>query len=560
MKLLSNGLLLAVLTSGYSYGASAESFLVWKDGKGLAKIEQCRESSQERISLKVSDRAELALSVRESVKIEDKTLVRAIKENPQSTRVQVLGSAQKHMTEGLIATQKLQSLGDYVLEIQDVQTGRKLKGRYLQVVFEDGQYKTISCGTGKSAQRFVVYNVFNAENQQPVGRLGIGENETQFFKSIKIYTSEEADHLLNRQLEEKQLPDSRGSSASTSKPPSVSPPHAISTTAPRGQHLIIKVPLNIKPGAPSEKSTTIDSQTEQNIGAIQTEVPFQVMAAPETAAQVAATGTAIDSVVCLKDGTLSVRDESLQNILFQANKLEVVKIAQGFVAPKDPRYIKVQFSARSADKNTGWVAKEYIQLKSACEMTKPAVQAQRQQANQAAVAVAGAGGALSGDCCNFPLAKRPTTSYKEGMRRFAWRRGANRIHAACDLYGSVGDAVNAVNDGVILRGPYAFYGGVYAVEAVHTGGFVVRYGEVLGKVAAGISSGTKIAKGRAVGFVGQVGGHGKLSPMLHFELYSGKQEGPLTQRGAKGYQRRGDLLNPTDYLSRWEQAKFGASY
>jgi len=45
--------------------------------------------------------------------------------------------------------------------------------------------------------------------------------------------------------------------------------------------------------------------------------------------------------------------------------------------------------------------------------------------------------------------------------------------------------------------------------------------------------------------VGQLSGG---SHMLHFELYSGTESGKLTVRSNKLYQRRSDLIDPTDYL------------
>jgi hypothetical protein len=44
--------------------------------------------------------------------------------------------------------------------------------------------------------------------------------------------------------------------------------------------------------------------------------------------------------------------------------------------------------------------------------------------------------------------------------------------------------------------------------------------------------------------------------MLHFELYSGTATGPLTDRTRTGFERRRDLVNPTDYLLAWESSTF----
>jgi len=36
--------------------------------------------------------------------------------------------------------------------------------------------------------------------------------------------------------------------------------------------------------------------------------------------------------------------------------------------------------------------------------------------------------------------------------------------------------------------------------------------------------------------------------MLHFEMYEGTATGDLTDRSSKGFERRKDLMDPTEYL------------
>ena len=584
MKALSRGLLLSFLASGLcqSVNAGSKSALVWKDGKGIESLDNCHEVSSEQISLRIAGETELAKSRHDSVHLNDRSLVKALKSNPQLTTVQVVAVAQsassvvsegksaQRLDEGLISTEKIQAIDDYVLEIQDRTAQQKLGGNFLQISMQDGHYTNLVCGTGRQAKKFAIYNVFNAKSEKPVARVGVEESETQLFKAVRVHTSEEADRLLNHLSQEIQAQDAQtdvqsggsflNSSTAAKKQKEATKADA-KASAPQ-VHLTTTLPLNFKTGSGGggKQGENLSDSTGDSKDADSAVQPMPADITLMTPMLVAVTGSAIDSVVCLADGTLPVRDEALQNVLFQANKLEVVKVVQGFSAPKDSKFVKVQFNGRPAGKNTGWVAKEYIQLKSQCSLTKPAIVAKAAVVAEQATASVGNGGELSNDCCSFPLNQRPTTSYKEGMRRFGWNRARGRIHAACDLYGGLSDTVVAVNDGVVVRDRYAFYGGVYALEVVHTGGFVVRYGEVTGKGVAGVSKGTKVGKGKPVGFVGQVGGHGKLSPMLHFELYTGSVAGPLSQTWRKGYQRRADLINPTDYLSHWEQAKFGESF
>lgn len=145
----------------------------------------------------------------------------------------------------------------------------------------------------------------------------------------------------------------------------------------------------------------------------------------------------------------------------------------------------------------------------------------------------------------FPLKFRPKESYKEGMRRFGANRDhGRRKHAGCDLYAPIGTPVFAVADGTVIAA-YPFYLGSWAIEVDH-GTFVVRYGEVKPKVAAGIKAGAKVTARQLLGEVGLLKGL-KMS-MIHFEMFSGAAKGSLTVKGNPPYQRRSDLMDPTPFL------------
>ena len=105
--------------------------------------------------------------------------------------------------------------------------------------------------------------------------------------------------------------------------------------------------------------------------------------------------------------------------------------------------------------------------------------------------------------------------------------------------------------GQVIRPLYYFYENTYALEVRHAGGFVVRYGEVTGRAGPGVASGRRVSIGQVVGYVGKTS-HPK--PMLHFEMYSGARTGSLS--GSNKYQRRSDLMNPTQYLLKWQENKF----
>lgn len=145
----------------------------------------------------------------------------------------------------------------------------------------------------------------------------------------------------------------------------------------------------------------------------------------------------------------------------------------------------------------------------------------------------------------FPFRARPALSYKTDIRRFGSNRDhGKRLHAGCDLYASVGTEILAVKDGTVSLDAYPFYLGTKALEVDH-GDFVVRYGEIL-NAATGINKKVQVTRGQVIAYVGKL--QGLANSMLHFEMYSGKGVGPLTNKSNKPYQRRSDLLDPTPYL------------
>ena len=103
-----------------------------------------------------------------------------------------------------------------------------------------------------------------------------------------------------------------------------------------------------------------------------------------------------------------------------------------------------------------------------------------------------------------------------------------------------------VVDGEITKGPYAFYLGTQAIEIKHPQ-FLARYGEIKG-AASGLKIGDKVTKDQLIAYVGEL--RGLNMSMLHLELYKGSAAGPLTVRGSKPYQRRGDLIDPTSILDK----------
>ena len=263
-----------------------------------------------------------------------------------------------------------------------------------------------------------------------------------------------------------------------------------------------------------------------------------------------------EHVVCLKGGRLNVRNAELSRVLFSAENYEAVKLFQG-QGTKRGNYIKVQFPGH--DQAVGWVAASLVRPRSRC-LSAPQPQPVEEEENeqpeaQPAPEAAGRAqtrGLSDPNCCQFPVKGETTHDFASAQRRFGAGRGG-RLHAACDLYRYKNEPIMAVAPGTVLRPIYPFYQGTFALEVRHSGGFVVRYGEITGKVAAGIKGGAPVSMGQVVGYMGKVSS-GCCNPMLHFELYSGSRTGSLS--GGGKFRRRADLLDPTQYLRRWQDTQF----
>ena len=151
----------------------------------------------------------------------------------------------------------------------------------------------------------------------------------------------------------------------------------------------------------------------------------------------------------------------------------------------------------------------------------------------------------------FPLSFVPKKSWRERPRSFgAPRNNGKRKHAACDLYAPPGTPIFAVADGKVL-GFSPFYLGSNAITVDH-GTFTVRYGETRTKMAPGVTVGGHVKKGQKIGEVSAL--KGLDISMIHFEMYSGHQSGPLTTSKAP-FKRRGDLMDPTEILEKWAEGE-----
>jgi murein DD-endopeptidase MepM/ murein hydrolase activator NlpD len=147
----------------------------------------------------------------------------------------------------------------------------------------------------------------------------------------------------------------------------------------------------------------------------------------------------------------------------------------------------------------------------------------------------------------FPLPFVPKYDYHPGKGHARWfgaNRPKGRKHAGCDLIAPVGTEIFAIDDGVVYDLNPRFYLETGMIAVRHRNGFVVRYCEVVPTSIEKWQRGMAVRGGDVLAKVGKL----LRSSMLHFELYSGKVNGPLTNRKNSPFQRRSDLLDPTALL------------
>ena len=108
--------------------------------------------------------------------------------------------------------------------------------------------------------------------------------------------------------------------------------------------------------------------------------------------------------------------------------------------------------------------------------------------------------------------------------------GTFRRHQGTDYAANSGTQVRSIGDGVVIAaGVRGGYGNM--IDVRHPNGIVTRYGHLRG-FAKGVRSGTRVAMGQTIGYVGMTGL--ATGPHLHFEvLVNGVARNPRTTLQAK---------------------------
>ena len=97
------------------------------------------------------------------------------------------------------------------------------------------------------------------------------------------------------------------------------------------------------------------------------------------------------------------------------------------------------------------------------------------------------------------------------------------VHPAVDIGGSVGNAIYATDNGVVVYAGWSDYGYGYLIVIDHGNGWQSAYAHLS---AVGVSCGQSVFQGTQIGGLGSTGNSS--GPHLHFELvYNGTKVNPL---------------------------------
>ncbi|MGZ3805620.1 MAG: M23 family metallopeptidase [Pseudobdellovibrionaceae bacterium] len=426
--------------------------------------------------------------------------------------------------EGTLAKESLQDIGNFVIEVLDapailnsasLKAPFKVQKSFWQAALENEKFLSLTCGEVTHPVRYILFDVYNLNNMNPIAQVGLQVEETHILDSINVFTPEEANQAVkdenNSPREEPPAPGEGGKGDS----PPFRPP--------------VEVPLPDPLPPPAED--------QNGIPVLEGDLEY---------------------VLCSEDKTTDVLAKDLKTKVFSASRFETVIPSQSWDEKRKTSYLEVRFPDRENGPNSGWLPRSLVQLRNECAPLKKIAPSEEDRVVDDSLATLDPHVSRK-DCCKFPTMRRSSQAYTSGMLQFRARRNnGRRRHAGCDLYRTRGEPAVAVASGTVLRGLYYFYQGVFALEIKHPK-FIARYGEVLGKYPNGVARGKNVVAGQEVGYIGRVNS-GCCTPMLHFELFKGSSHGSLTRHRVPPFDRRSDVMDPTGLLRQWEKTQFGKSY
>ncbi len=450
----------------------------------------------------------------------------------------------KRGDQGYLNNNSLRPLEDFVFEVslkEDLYDNR-IKNHLRELKPEEKVYLRVASGEtyyqakcpGQTDRHYTIFRAYQKHfNEETLYYLGVSTEETKVLANIRTYGKVESKSFLAEVGNEPRLAvDAESLRQAIDADPKIEEElDAIEAAVQKAQELANEASI--------EKENTV------NEGPVKEEVLVEDVVA----------NTTLDQVVCIGTRFLNVRNRELDEVLFKARNGERIKVFQSWsgddtqeamINGTNYNFKRVEFGEReSADQKVGFVASAFIKNADDC----PYLNGRNSPRLNPVDTISGLD---DPNCCDFPTAAKPTHSYTSGMRKFSHNRSGGRLHAACDLYRYKNEPIRSVAPGKVLRDLYEFYEGTFALEVRHSGGFVVRYGEMTGKVLQRRNS--IVNMGESVGKMGKVNS-GCCRPMLHFELYSGEKSGPLKSKTGR-YKRRSDLMNPTPYLLKWQEKVF----
>lgn len=576
---MKKGFLLSLFTLITSMKAYASfPVFIWDNQEGLMKPVSCQITANETIPFRISrfwgqgqnkgiENLRNYKGVRQSHLING-SLVKLIpaRKKRDYEHIEVVGlnqgaSVQKtrwfseRLDRGYLFHKSLVPLDDYILEVDSKELGEDAKtlgvnkSSFWKIESSDSYYN-IKCGDkGREYTLFRVYD--SLQDSDPKAFVGVYWDETKLFKNFvthEYYEDRDENTELARAYNIQDLINSSEAEIAVVE-------DKVEEASEEGiDRLIQELQGNSYFGASNKSLKGLSPLAPKE----EIEAPQEVTttATTEENLDVEEVVKSMENQVCVPSKTLNVRSEELDTVLFRASKNEKVKIFQSWdtedtkvkvIDGVEYTFVKVEFADREeSDQKVGWIAEKFISPFGQCRY-------QIEKKERGIPVDTQITGLDDKKCCDFPTVKKPTHSYTSGMRMFNARRGGGkRAHAACDLYRYIDEPALSVAPGKVVRGLYYFYQGTYAIEVKHSGGFIVRYGELTGKKASGVAEGKSVKMGQKLGFIGKVNSN-CCRPMLHFELYRGNKKGSLSTNGNK-YRRRSDLMNPTKYLLKWEEA------
>jgi murein DD-endopeptidase MepM/ murein hydrolase activator NlpD len=547
----------------------AVPYYLWDNQDGLIEADECQIVPTESTNFKVSSATNTKIAGLENLRtyggfkqshVVAGSVIKLVEGRSKRNyrHVEVVGVA-KHPTHkanrwfaerldrGYLYKGSVEEIKDFIIGLENRSPVAKIDGdialssTLLKSLNEDNSYHKMECESLTQKRDYTVFSVHQEISEAPIAYIGVYWDETKIFRSIKtskVSSSDWSGEIISSASADKERRDE----------------------------------VSVNKGI--EANVEMETEIEEEVSSMAPTSSLRPVVRP-TIAGVSVTEGSNSLMVCMESGTLKVRDEELGKKIFTANAFEKVTLFNSWdssdikvkeIAGKDYEFIKVKFTEREAqDQQEGWVAKSFIQTQSDCPFKEPTVN------------VASANNVKSLDdpnCCIFPVKARATADYTtHRVAKFGANRSGGRKHAATDLYRFKNEPVVAVAPGKVIVGLKPFYFNSYYIVVKHVGGKVVRYGETTGKAVKGASAFNDVlSAGEKLGYVQQIITRkgNVLTPMLHFELYSGELSGALslnrrTPQNKRGnynssYKRRKDLLDPTPYMQKWERAMFGSSY